>query len=363
MMAISPATDPQKPYPDGLAMEWYWRVVPWLLAAWLLVPPFIGRIHSAPQSCLFSFCGTVLSLGYISLWVRGLDEAGTGWYRRAYLFAFAGAIVYLALDATSFMSRESFQAAEAGWAAGSSSSASVASPGVPFTPVSRPLWEQAWAHLVTMGLSAGFAAFLSRYERKRREAREQRELARQAQDQALRAKLAPHFIFNTLNTLHAQIEVDPSAAQATTEKLAQLFRQVLEVSDAASIPLKQELAFVEAYLGIEQARLGDRLRVRIEVPEELESIGILPLSIQVLVENAIKHGVATLERGGEIVIGAWGIPDYCEVYVEDPGNGLSDTKGTGTALETLRQRLARPEDLVMGMVNGRHRVGFKWRQP
>jgi hypothetical protein len=86
-------------------------------------------------------------------------------------------------------------------------------------------------------------------------------------EQGLRSKLAPHFIFNTLNTLHAQIEADPKEAQATTERLANLFREVLTVSDRPTIPLKQELAFVEAYLGIEQARLGSRLSVAIDVPE------------------------------------------------------------------------------------------------
>ena len=183
----------------------------------------------------------------------------------------------------------------------------------------------------------------------------------EAREQALKAKLAPHFIFNTLNTLHAQIEQDPRGAQATTERLAQLFRQVIEVADQATIPLKQELAFVEAYLGIEQARLGDRLRVSIRIPEEVESAQIPPLSLQVLVENAIKHGVATLEQGGEVRIVAERKDGVLNLWVEDPGPGISPLKGTGTALETLRQRLERPEDLEMGMVDGHHRVSFRWR--
>jgi hypothetical protein len=181
-------------------------------------------------------------------------------------------------------------------------------------------------------------------------------------DEVIRSKLAPHFIFNALNTLHAQIERDPRGAEATTEKLAQLFREVLAISDRPKIPLKNELAFVEAYLGIEQARLGDRLRVTIDVPEELESVEVPPLSLQVLVENAIKHGVAPLEQGGEVRVGAERRDGVLHLWVEDPGTGFSDRKGTGTALETLRQRLEKPEDLEMGMMDGRHRVGFRWRQ-
>ena len=183
-----------------------------------------------------------------------------------------------------------------------------------------------------------------------------------AREQVLQAKLAPHFIFNTLNTLHAQIDQDPRAAQATTEHLAQLFRQVIAASDRPTIPLKEELAFVEAYLGIERARLGDRLRVTVEVPEALETAQVPPLALQVLVENAIKHGVAPLEQGGEVRIGAEQKGGALHLWVEDPGPGVSALQGTGTALATLRQRLEKPEDLDMGLVEGRHRVGFRLRQ-
>lgn len=196
----------------------------------------------------------------------------------------------------------------------------------------------------------------------RREAERQRDLANMAAQAALRGKVAPHFIFNALNTLHAQIEADPREAQATTERLAELFRRVVEAANHPTIPLKQELAFIEAYLGIEQARLADRLRVSIQVLEELEGAQVPPLSLQVLVENAIKHGVAPLEHGGEVRIGAERKDGILRLWVDDPGPGFSSQRGTGTALETLRQRLDGPEDLVMGMVDGRHRVGFQWRQ-
>jgi signal transduction histidine kinase len=220
-----------------------------------------------------------------------------------------------------------------------------------------------WQHfllLLSVSLVLGYAFY--RMAAHRQEADRQRELAAQASQAALRAKLAPHFIFNTLNTLHAQIEADPQGAQATTERLAQLFRQVVDVAERPVIPLKQELAFVEAYLGIEQARLGERLRVEVDVPEELESAEIPPLSLQVLVENAVKHGVAPLERGGEIRIGAERREGTLQLWVEDPGTGISVRKGTGTALETLRQRLAKPEDLTLGMVGGRNRATLQWRQ-
>lgn len=183
-----------------------------------------------------------------------------------------------------------------------------------------------------------------------------------AREEALRSKLAPHFIFNTLNTLHAQIEADPRGAQATTERLASLFRQVLDAAELPTVPLRDELRFVEAYLGIEQARLGERLRVRIEVPEELEACTVPPLSLQVLVENAVKHGVAPLERGGEIRIAARLEGRDLVVEVSDPGAGLGAPPGTGTALKTLRGRLAKAEDLRLEQVDGRTVASFRWRQ-
>ena len=212
-------------------------------------------------------------------------------------------------------------------------------------------------------VSLALMLLIRRMAHHRSEAERQKQAAEEARQQTLRARLAPHFMFNALNTLHAQIDQDPRGAQATTERLAQLFRQVMEASDLITIPLKQELAFVEAYLGIEQARLGSRLRVVIQIPEALEVAQVPPLSLQVLVENAIKHGVAPLEGGGEVSIGAAQTGTLLHLWVEDPGPGFSTRQGTGTALDTLRQRLDRPEDLAMGMTDGRHRVGFRWRQP
>ncbi len=187
---------------------------------------------------------------------------------------------------------------------------------------------------------------------------------REARETALRSKLAPHFLFNAFNTLHAQIEADPRRAQATTERLAGLFRQALEVTSEPTIPLGRELAFVEDYLGIEQARLGERLRVRIEVPENLLSCEMPVLALQVLVENAVKHGVAPREEGGLLRISARQEGRRLVVAVEDPGNGFSsDGRGSGTALANLRSRLRSPKDLTMERLATGHRVSFAWPQP
>lgn len=207
----------------------------------------------------------------------------------------------------------------------------------------------------------GFAAVVLLFELSLGSKRASFELL-EARDQALRARLAPHFLFNTLNTLHAQIESDPRGAQATTERLAQLFRQVLDASEKATVPLREELAFAEAYLGIERDRLGSRLRVAVEVPEELEACQVPPLALQVLVENAVKHGIAPLEAGGELRISARLEGRELRLSVSDPGPGQSAHKGTGTALETLRQRLAKPGDLEILREGDRTVASFRWRQ-
>lgn len=184
----------------------------------------------------------------------------------------------------------------------------------------------------------------------------------EARDGALRARLAPHFLFNTLNTLHAQIEEDAQAAQATTEHLARLFRQVLDATEKPTVPLQQELAFVEDYLGIEQARLGDRLKVDIDVSEDATEAKIPVLGLHTLVENAIRHGVEPQREGGTIHISARLEGKRVQVSVEDPGDGSSGKPGAGRALANLRARLARPKDLQMARTKQGFCVAFSFPQ-
>ncbi len=301
--------------------------------------------------------GVTLGLSF-ALWFMGLKVAGRGWRRALFLTAFSASLVWLVLQVP-FAAHDAYEGFLAGWrGAGAPQAPAIPAGANPFPQIPQGVQAATW-----LLLTAILARLLHHLERHRAEAEQQRTLAKAAQGQALAARLAPHFIFNALNTLHAQIEADPKAAQATTERLAEIFRQVMDVMAHPLVPLKQELAFVEAYLGIEKARLGRRLKVTIQIPEELEFAELPPLSLQVLVENAIKHGVTPLEHGGEVRIGGVQRDGWLQVWVEDPGPGISTAKGTGTDLETLRQRLERPEYLEMGLEGGRHRVGFRWRQP
>jgi signal transduction histidine kinase len=117
-----------------------------------------------------------------------------------------------------------------------------------------------------------------------------RVMATEAELKALKAQINPHFFFNTLNTIAALIHTDPALAEASVERLAQMFRYALTGSERGQVPLEEELAFVDDYLEIERARFGKRLRVTREIDPQALSIPVPSLILQPLVENAIKHG-------------------------------------------------------------------------
>lgn len=125
--------------------------------------------------------------------------------------------------------------------------------------------------------------------------------ASQAQARALQSQINPHFFFNTLNTISALVEDDPSAARQMIGRLADLFRYTLGCTNADAVTLSEEVQFVRDYLSIEHARF--RRRLRVELPEGiLPDVRIPGLVLQPLVENAIKHGIAPLIDGGSVQI-------------------------------------------------------------
>ncbi|MCS7156007.1 MAG: histidine kinase [Bacteroidota bacterium] len=162
---------------------------------------------------------------------------------------------------------------------------------------------------------------------------------------ALRARINPHFLFNTLNTIAALIEDRPQEAEATVERLAHLFRHVLEHAGQALVPLETELELVTSYLDIERTRLGRRLRVEYDIATEALDWPVPTLAVQTLVENAVQHGVARQACGGTVRLRAWIDGEALWVEVSDTGPGISGfepdrTDFFGTGLTNLAQRLA-----------------------
>lgn len=162
---------------------------------------------------------------------------------------------------------------------------------------------------------------------------------------ALRGRLDPHFLFNTLHTVTVLIRRDPAAAETAMERLSALLRYVLDAKQGArdDVPLADELAFTESYLALEGLRLGDRLRVeRAFAPEVLER-PVPSLVLQPLVENAIKHAIAPRAAGGTVQLAAQVEAEQLVLTVRDDGPGASAdaaTRGAGVGLDALRQRLA-----------------------
>jgi hypothetical protein len=176
-----------------------------------------------------------------------------------------------------------------------------------------------------------------------------RELALQASRselKALRAQINPHFLFNALNTIAGLIGRDPGLADRTVERLADVFRYTLTRAETEWVPLEEELEFVEAYLEVERARFGERLSIVIEAADEARPAVVPALSVQTLVENAVKYGVAQTRGPAAVRVRARteGARLIVEVTDNGPGPGAGGPRAgrpsTGHGLQNVRRRLA-----------------------
>jgi signal transduction histidine kinase len=183
-----------------------------------------------------------------------------------------------------------------------------------------------------------------RVEQQRHVQREQqlRLLATRAELKALRAQINPHFLFNSLSAIAGLIQYQPELADETIEHLAMVFRYALRKSEHEWVLLGEEIEFVSAYLRVEQARFGPRLNVRLEVDPAAEQFPIPAMSIQPLIENAVRHGVSAMEAGGTITLRA--LLDGNDVCIEicDTGPGFPPDfclDGQGHGLKNVSDRL------------------------
>lgn len=165
-------------------------------------------------------------------------------------------------------------------------------------------------------------------------------LAREAELRALRAQLDPHFLFNSLNSISALTAVDPAGARRMCVLLADFLRDTLNVSSRSQIPLVEELALTDRFLGIEQVRFGDRLRVERHVDSSARQCRVPPLLLQPLVENAVTHGIAGLLEGGVIRLDVSRRDQRLSIAIENPRDTESPRASRpGIGLENVRQRL------------------------
>ncbi|MGZ3651976.1 MAG: sensor histidine kinase [Bdellovibrionota bacterium] len=163
----------------------------------------------------------------------------------------------------------------------------------------------------------------------------------EAELHALRNQMQPHFLFNSLNSLAALIDLDPAEAGEATQKLADLYRLILDCSKSTFSPLERELKIARLYLEVEKIRFGKRLNFLFPTLSPAEkNLPVPSLVIQTLVENAVKHGIAGSVEGGYVHISL--IPQNGSLRVEilNSGAPLGSKRGNGTGLKNTEERLA-----------------------
>jgi len=168
--------------------------------------------------------------------------------------------------------------------------------------------------------------------------------ALQAQLRLLQAQIEPHMLFNTLANLQGLIAIDPDRAGRMLDQLIQYLRATLSVSRMETTTLEQEFAAIDAYLGLMQVRMGERLAYRCLLPDALRGVRLPTMLLQPLVENAIVHGLEPKVDGGMVTIEASRRGELLDIAVVDTGLGLdaSATRrggGNGVGVSTTRERL------------------------
>ncbi|MDI9246492.1 sensor histidine kinase [Marinobacter sp. CHS3-4] len=170
---------------------------------------------------------------------------------------------------------------------------------------------------------------------------QQQEAEMHARLTALQARIHPHFLFNSMNTIASLITINPERAEDAVLDLSELFRASLRTGDRL-IPLDDELDLCRRYLAIEQLRLGDRLTLDWQIADGLQQQAIPPLTLQPLVENAIYHGIQPRPEGGTVKIEAYRKGDSVYLMVQNPrpAEDQRTHEGNRMALGNIQSRLA-----------------------
>ncbi|MDZ7341181.1 MAG: histidine kinase, partial [candidate division KSB1 bacterium] len=171
-------------------------------------------------------------------------------------------------------------------------------------------------------------------------------LTRDAELKALKLQMNPHFLFNTLNSINALVTKEPASARKMIAQLSDLLRMSLETHDKLMIPLKEELELVHTYLAIEQMRFGDKMIFKEDIDPDLLTKPFPAMLLQPLLENAVKHGIASTRTGGTISLSIRRIDDQIVgTVINETGGDRSSKPATsasnGISLTNIRQRLDR----------------------
>ncbi|TDO97687.1 sensor histidine kinase [Flavobacterium sp. 245] len=164
-------------------------------------------------------------------------------------------------------------------------------------------------------------------------------IIKEAQLNNLTAQLNPHFFFNSLNNIKFLVLENPHVARRAIDLLSELLRNSLNNNIVRLVSLNDEMNLVRDYLELEKIRFEERLQIKIETNVDTSKHLILPLSIQSLVENAIKHGIEKRKSGGFINVKVEEANNFVKIYVENSGKLNSEINNSGIGLNNLRERL------------------------
>jgi two-component system sensor histidine kinase AlgZ len=208
------------------------------------------------------------------------------------------------------------------------------------TPVPHPEWY-AYFHIQNLSVAAIVIALALRYLMARQQLRRRTLSEARAKMQALRARLRPHFLFNSMNIIASLTRSAPTKAEAAIEDMADLFRMMLS-DDENLVPIKNEVALAKKYLNLEALRLDSRLNVDWDIGTFPRRAVMPILTLQPLLENSIQHGIEPLPAGGSISVRLREESDNIEIRVANPlpsSSAHKPKKSGGSTLDDIRQRL------------------------
>ncbi len=204
----------------------------------------------------------------------------------------------------------------------------------------NPEWN-AYFHLQNLSVAAIVDALALRYFFARHQLTQRTLSEAQAKIQALRTRIRPHFLFNTMNIIASLTRSSPAQAETAIENMADLFRTML-TDEENLVPVKNEVAIAQKYLAIESLRLDNRLNVDWDIGKFPRKAVMPVLTLQPLLESAIQHGIEPLTEGGRIRVRLWEEDDKININVTAPAprtKARTQQYETDTALENVRQRL------------------------
>jgi two-component system sensor histidine kinase AlgZ len=198
-------------------------------------------------------------------------------------------------------------------------------------------WRRIAIHLLIAAILAGIAL---RYFYLQQQLRQQQEAELRARIEALQARIRPHFLFNSMNTIASLIASDPQLAERAVEDLADLFRQSL-ATEQTQVSLQEEIELCRRFVAIESLRLGSRLQLAWDIDSLPDHLEIPRFTLQPLIENAIYHGIQPLPEGGRVDVKVALDASRCHLQVRNPVvvNGGGARNGHQMALQNITRRM------------------------